>query len=454
MSTKTQRLKKLTEGSPAKLMVAFALPLMLGNVFQQLYTVVDTAIVGQFVGIEALASLGASDWLNWLAVGMMQGITQGFSISMSQSFGANDNKRLSKVIGAAITLCGIAALLFLTVGQIAASPALTVLGTPESIFDGAILYLRIMYSGIPIVMTYNLLAAILRALGDSKTPLYAMIIAALLNVGLDILFVVGFNFGIAGAAAATLMAQAFASVYCFIAIRKITIIKLKKSYLKPPKKTILDLLKLGAPISLQNGIIAIGGMVVQSVINRYEMLFIAGYTATMKLFGLLEIASSSYGYAVTSYVGQNLGANKLDRIKKGMRSIAVIAIATALLITAFMIIFGQNILGLFISGTPEQVSTTMEVAYTYLFIMSLFLPVLYLLYIYRSALMGLGNTIVPMISGMSELLLRVSVVLIAPPIVGVMGIYFAEVSAWCAATIVLSSVYFVSIRKIYKKFGL
>ncbi len=451
MKTNTQRVKKLTEGSPAKLMVVFALPLMLGNVFQQLYTVTDTAIVGQFIGIEALAAIGASDWLNWMAVGMMQGVTQGFSISMSQNFGAGDNKKLSKVVGASITLCAVISLFLLLVGQLVAQPAHNILGTPETIMESAMLYLRIMYAGIPIVMCYNLLAAILRSLGDSRTPLYAMIIAAFLNIGLDLLFVVVFEFGIAGAAVATLMAQLFASVYCFIAIRKITIIKLKKSYLKPSKNMIVSLLKLGSPISLQNGIIAIGGMVVQSVINRYEMLFIAGYTATMKLFGLLEIASSSYGYAVTSYVGQNLGAGKIDRIKKGMRSVAVIAVATSAIIAACMIIFGRNILSLFITGTPEQVAQAMDIAYTYLFIMSVFLPILYLLYIYRSALMGLGNTITPMISGISELALRISVVLIAPPIIGVMGIYFAEVSAWVAATIVLSSVYFMSIRKICKK---
>ena len=202
-----QRIRNMTQGSPLRLIITFALPLMAGNVFQQLYTVVDTAVVGQVVGVGALASLGAADWLNWMVLGIIQGLTQGFSILMAQNFGAEDHRGLSRSIGTSVTLCVISAAVLLLGSQLAAEPVLRLLNTPADIMDGALLYLRIVFGGIPVIMAYNLLASILRALGDSKTPLYAMIVAALINVVLDLLFVMGFHWGIAGAAAATVMAQ-------------------------------------------------------------------------------------------------------------------------------------------------------------------------------------------------------------------------------------------------------
>lgn len=204
-----QRIRNMTQGSPLRLIITFALPLMAGNVFQQLYTVVDTAVVGQVVGVGALASLGAADWLNWMVLGIIQGLTQGFSILMAQNFGAEDHRGLSRSIGTSVTLCVISAAVLLLGSQLAAEPVLRLLNTPADIMDGALLYLRIVFGGIPVIMAYNLLASILRALGDSKTPLYAMIVAALINVVLDLLFVMGFHWGIAGAAAATVIAQFF-----------------------------------------------------------------------------------------------------------------------------------------------------------------------------------------------------------------------------------------------------
>ncbi|MCI8395903.1 MAG: MATE family efflux transporter, partial [Acutalibacter sp.] len=195
-----QRIRSMTEGSPVKLLISFALPLMVGNVFQQLYTVVDTAVVGQVVGVGALASLGAADWLNWMTLGIIQGFTQGFAILMAQYFGAKDYRQLSRSVGASVTLSAIAALLLLAVSQLAILPVLGLLNTPADILGGSVLYLRIMFGGIPIVAAYNLLASILRALGDSKTPLYAVVLATFVNIALDLLFVMGFHWGIGGAA--------------------------------------------------------------------------------------------------------------------------------------------------------------------------------------------------------------------------------------------------------------
>ena len=334
-----QRIRNMTQGSPLRLIITFALPLMAGNVFQQLYTVVDTAVVGQVVGVGALASLGAADWLNWMVLGIIQGLTQGFSILMAQNFGAEDHRGLSRSIGTSVTLCVISAAVLLLGSQLAAEPVLRLLNTPADIMDGALLYLRIVFGGIPVIMAYNLLASILRALGDSKTPLYAMIVAALINVVLDLLFVMGFHWGIAGAAAATVIAQFFSSVYCFRNVRRITIIRLEKGDLKPTRELTGILMKLASPIALQNAIISVGGMVVQAVINRYGMLFIAGFTATNKLYGILEIAATSYGYAVTSYVGQNLGGGLVGRIKQGMRAATLVALGTSAVIAGACLLY-------------------------------------------------------------------------------------------------------------------
>ena len=443
-----QRIRNMTQGSPLRLIITFALPLMAGNVFQQLYTVVDTAVVGQVVGVGALASLGAADWLNWMVLGIIQGLTQGFSILMAQNFGAEDHRGLSRSIGTSVTLCFISAAVLLLGSQLAAEPVLRLLNTPADIMDGALLYLRIVFGGIPVIMAYNLLASILRALGDSKTPLYAMIVAALINVVLDLLFVMGFHWGIAGAAAATVIAQFFSSVYCFRNVRRITIIRLEKGDLKPTRELTGILMKLASPIALQNAIISVGGMVVQAVINRYGMLFIAGFTATNKLYGILEIAATSYGYAVTSYVGQNLGGGLVGRIKQGMRAATLVALGTSAVIAGAMLLFGNFFLRLFISGTPEEIDTSMQIAYHYLAIMSVCLPILYMLHIYRSALMGLGDTVVPMLSGFAEMAVRIAVALFLPMLMGQEGIFFAEVGAWTAAAILLVAAYFVRIHRL------
>ena len=441
----------MTQGSPARLIFAFAIPLMLGNVFQQMYTVVDTAIVGQALGVNALAALGAADWPNWLVLGVIQGFAQGFSIYMAQRFGANDHEGLNRSIGATVTIAAAISVALLILSQVTVKPALRAMNTPEEVMGGALIYLRIMFAGIPIIMAYNVLASILRALGDSKTPLYAMIIASVLNIALDLVFVMLFRWGIAGAVVATVIAQLFAGLHCLRAVLRIRIIRLKKEYFLPGTAMAKRLLGLGLPVAAQNMIIAVGGMVVQSVVNRYGVLVVAGFTATNKLYGILEIAATSFGYAVTTYVGQNLGGGLLDRIKKGMHSATWIALLTSVVITVCVLIFGRYGIGLFISGTPEEVEISTQVAVHYLNIMSICLSVLYMLHIYRSALMGLGDTVMPMVSGIIEFLMRIGVALILPNIMGQEGIFYAEVAAWFGAAVLLVVTYFVRMRGLTRK---
>ncbi len=440
--------KNMTTGKPGKLILAFSLSLVAGNVFQQLYTVVDTMVVGKFLGVSALAALGASDWLNWLMLGVIQGLTQGFGIRMAQEFGANRMDDLKRSVGSAAVLSMLSAVVLVAAGQMFAGPVLTLLQTPQEIIGYSLLYLRIMFAGVPIVMLYNLLACILRSLGDSRTPLNAMIVASVTNIVLDYLFVLGFGWGIAGAAAATLIAQAVSSAFCFYHIKKIAFLKLARTDFHLQRELSGRLFMLGLPMAFQNGIIAIGGMIVQFVVNGYGVIFIAGFTATNKLYGLLEIAGTSYGYAMVTYVGQNLGAGRHDRIKSGMRAAMGIAMATSAFIAVCMLVFGKYLLGLFISGTPEVVEQTMRIAYFYLAVMSVCLPVLYVLHVTRSALQGMGNTVLPMLSGVAEFVMRTLSVIFLPMLLGEVGIFFAEIAAWLGADVVLVISYFSQMRKL------
>ena len=444
------KIKDMTTGKPLPLIISFALPLMVGNIFQQLYTVVDTMVVGKALGVDALAALGATDWLYWMLLGMIQGVTQGFGILMAREFGAKQYESLRKVVGSSTSLSIIFALLFLILGQAVAKPILVLLNTPVQIMDGSLLYLRIMFLGIPIVMIYNLLATILRSLGDGQTPLYAMIVAALTNIALDILFVLVLHLGIAGAAVATLIAQGISSIYCLQKIRKINFMTLKKKHFALEPALAGQLLSLGSPMAAQNAIIAVGGMIIQGVVNGYGVAFIGGFTAANKLYGVLEIAATSYGYAMITYVGQNLGAARIERIKTGMGWAIAVALATSALIAAVMLGFGQYIIGAFISGTPEEAAAATKVGVTYLSVMSICLPILYILHVTRSAVQGMGNTVLPMVSGIAEFIMRTGGVLILPALMGENGIFIAEVLAWLGADLILVPSYFVMVKRILR----
>lgn len=437
----------MTKGNPYKLILTFALPLMLGNVFQQMYTLVDTMVVGKGVGVDALAAVGASDWLNWMSLGMLSGIAQGFSIPMAQEFGAGRMEKLRKIIGNAISLSAVCAVVLLVILQLIALPILQLLKTPAEILPTALLYIRIFFAGIPITMTYNVLAATLRAMGDGRTPLYAMIVASVINIVLDVLFVMVLPFGVAGAAVATLIAQVVAAVFCYAALSRIGGLKLSKEDFVLERNRTGHLLRLSMPLAFQNAVICIGGMIVQFVVNGFGVLFIAGYTATNKLYGLLEMAAVSFGYAISTYVGQNVGAGEYKRLKSGHIASLVVSLATSFVITSAMLSFGKMFIGMFLSGTPEEIEAAGLVAWRYLLFMSLALPALYLLYAYRSALQGMGNTFIPMLSGILEFFLRTGMVLGLTKLVGSDGIFWAEISAWIGAAVLLGISYYVIMGK-------
>lgn len=438
----------MTQGKPARLLLSFALPLMFGNVFQQLYTVVDTAVVGRGVGMNALAALGTVDWLTWMMLGIAQGYTQGFSVRISQKYGEGDREGLKKMIGQSAVLAVFIAILGTIISQVGLAIFLNLLKVPSDLRPMAALYARTIMGGFTAIMFYNFCAAALRAIGDSKTPLKAMIVAAFTNIVLDMIAVFVLNWGIAGAAAATVAAQCLSGVICAVKIYKTPELRFHREDLKLDSMLSKNLIKIGTPVAAKNIIIALGGMAVQTIVNGFGMSFIAGFTATSKLYGILEIAAISYGYAVTTYIGQNYGAKQTGRIKKGMRSAVVLALATSVVISIVMILLGRKITMLFISSEdPALVAAAGNTAYEFLVVMCIGLPVLYMLYVFLSALQGLGNTVIPMLSGIIEFVLRVTVAFIVGKIGYESGIFWAESAAWLGAAVFL----FAGYRKDMKK---
>lgn len=441
------KVRDMTKGNPGRLILMFAVPLMIGNVFQQLYTMVDTVVVGQVTGVQALAALGAVEWIMWMILGVSSGITQGFAILMAQDYGARKWKQLKKTVAHSYVLTTITAVLLFLTSQIFAHWILSFLNTPDNIIEMSLLYLRIVFCGIPVVAAYNVFAGVLRSLGNSRTPLVAMVIAAGINIILDLVFVAGFHMGVAGAALATVIAQCFSALYCFIIVRKIEIVHITREDFRAVPGLNRKLLSLGTPILFQDVIISLGGLAVQFVVNGYGFLFVAGFTATNKLYGILEMAAISYGYAIITYVGQNLGAGQISRIKKGVHISGFLAFLTSAFISVMMFIFGKHILRMFISGNPAQTEQVLGIAWHYLSIMASVLCILYFLHVYRSALQGLGDTMIPMLSGVVEFFIRVGVALLLPKIMGQNGIFYAEITAWTGAAVLLAVSYYIRIRK-------
>ena len=443
----TAKVRDMTKGNPGRLILMFAVPLMIGNVFQQLYTMVDTVVVGQVAGVQALAALGAVEWIMWMVLGVSSGITQGFAILMAQDYGARKWKQLKKTVAHSYVLTTITAVLLFLTSQIFAHWILSFLNTPDNIIGMSLLYLRIVFCGIPVVAAYNVFAGVLRSLGNSRTPLVAMVIAAGINIILDLVFVAGLHMGVAGAALATVIAQCFSALYCFIIVRKIEIVHITREDFRAVPGLNRKLLSLGTPILFQDVIISVGGLAVQFVVNGYGFLFVAGFTATNKLYGILEMAAISYGYAIVTYVGQNLGAGQISRIKKGVHISGFLAFLTSAFISVMMFIFGKHILRMFISGDPAQTEQVLGIAWHYLSIMASVLCILYFLYVYRSALQGLGDTMIPMLSGVVEFFIRVGVALLLPKVMGQNGIFYAEITAWTGAAVLLAVSYYIRIRK-------
>lgn len=444
------RTRDMTTGSPTKHLIFFTLPIIAGNAFQQLYSLVDSFVVGQ-VSVDALTAVASAGWLDWLILSLAIGLAQGFGIQVAQSFGAGDYNELHRAVGQSLLLSAATVVTVEIIAQVFLWPILIALDMPEQTICMTESYLRIIFAGLPLVMGFNLFSGFLRSVGNSTTPLIAMICAALTNMVLDVIFVRYFGWGVQGAAVATISGQGLSCIICLMAILRLPVMRISRSDLRFDRKMCIRLMKLGIPISFQNLIISIGGLALQKVVNGFRYAFVAGFNAANRLVGLIELAGASLGNAVGTFAGQNLGAGRIDRVKLGMRRAAQLSVLLGVIVATVMILWGEPLLSLFLTDEdPVKVAETLVVAYQYLVVMSIGLPMLYLLFAYRTTLQGIGDTFIPMLSGGMELLMRILCALVLPLFMGEWGIYLSEIAAWVGAAVLLMWGYYHRIRILEK----
>ena len=432
--------KDLTSGSPLKVILLFTLPLALGNLFQQFYALADTIIVGRYCGVSALASVGSTGSINYLILGFVIGVCNGFAIPIAQLFGARDYHDLRRHVANAAWLC-LAGSVILTVVTVAFTrPMLVLMQTPADILDGAVTYIGWIFAGIPFIFLYNMVAGIMRALGDSKTPLYFLILTSALNIGLDLLFVIPFRMGILGAALATDISQAISGVISFIYLRrKFSVLDMENGELRPDKRACLRLLGIGLPMGLQCSITAIGSVIVQWAVNMLGSMAVAAVTAASKTMNLLNVPLESIGTAMATYAGQNLGAARMDRVRKGVQSALLIAAVYAVASLVILHFGDVAIMGLFLDTATEVDIVAM--GREYLFWNSVFFIPLGALIVWRYSIQGLGFSTLAMMAGVAEMAARTLVAIALVPVLGYFGAELANPAAWVAACLFLYPAY-------------
>ena len=435
----------MTKGSPLRLIVLCTLPVLIGNLFQNFYNLVDSVIVGQFLGVNALAAVGATGTIAFLIFGWINGITGGFGIMLAQSFGAGDEKQLRHYTAMSVYLCTAMAVLMAGGLLLANGWILKAMNTPDSIFEDTKSYIGIVYAGIPITIAYNMLASISRSMGDSRTPLIFLVISSVLNIVLDLVFVAVLPLGVEGAAYATVLAQAVSAVACFFYVRKkYEILHLKKGDMKFSWNSAGRLMMMGLPMGLQFSITAIGTMMVQAAVNLLGATYIAAYSACGKITNIVTQLFPSLGITLANYVGQNMGAGKVDRIRKGVRQAQIITIAGGVVCGLAMFFWGGAATKFFADDPTGEIRQIGDVlfhttAWCYPFLGSIF--------IYRNALQGMGDGLVPMLGGVFELVTRAAMVTLLAGPLGFFGICLCDPGAWLSALIPLVPVYIWRMRK-------
>ena len=445
-----QRTVDMTVGSPTKHILKFAFPLILANMGQQLYAIADASIVGRGVGVKALAAVGATDWIYFMILWTIINLTQGFSTFVSRYFGEKNFAKLNKSIAMSTLLSGFIGILLTVVGILAARPLLSLMHTPIDIIGEATAYLLIMIGGTIVVTAYNLASSVLRAFGDGKSPLIAMVIAAILNIGLDLLFVFPFDWGIYGAALASVLSQLVSFLFCLIRLNRIECIHLDRQAFRVDWADIKELLVFSLPLALQSITIALGGIFLQSVINLQGSVFIAGYTATNKMYGLMECSATALGLACSTFLAQNYGAGLYVRVRKGVKAASLIATGMALAVFVILLLIRWNLLQLFLDVNQENGFEALEVAVRYLTYMIFFLVILFLIHVFRNALQALQISLWSMLSGFAELACRLFMAFVAISWIGTDALFLSEPLAWAGALAFVMIPYFFYQRKLQK----
>lgn len=418
----------MTTGSPARHILTFALPLLLGNLFQQLYNMVDSVVVGNYVGKNALAAVGTCGSMSFLFFSLSSGLAIGIGIIVSQFYGAKDEQQVRNTIANSIYVLVTAALAVSVLGILLCPALLRLLQTPEHIMEDATLYLRTTCAGIIAIALYNGVAAVLRALGDSRTPLYFLILSSVVNVILDLVFVIYCDMGVFGVALATIISQAVSAVTCLLyAYHKVPYFRLTREELRPHKAIILKSFRLGIPMALQSSMIAISCMVLQGVVNSFGDTVMAAFTITSRVEQIIQQPFNSLGTAMTTYAGQNMGAGKPDRVRKGLRQATLMILAFCLLMVPIFFLLGPQIVRIFVN---EQ--DVIEMGYRALRITSLFYFGLGMIYVPRGLLNGCGDTAFSMINGITEVACRIgySQILLRIPILGYWSVWITTGLTW------------------------
>lgn len=441
--------KDLTVGSPMKLILGFAFPMFLGLLFQQFYSLVDTMIVGKYLGVDPFAGVGSTGSLNFIVIGFCMGLCSGFSVPISQSFGAKDFPLLRKMVTNSVWLCTFFSVVITTLMLVFCRPVLTLMNTPENIFEYAYIYIFIIFAGIPCTILYNMTAAILRALGDSKSPIIFLAISSVINIGLDLLLIIVFRMGVEGAALATVVSQGVSGVISIIYIkRKFDILAMEKGDWKLERHLAGKLTGVGIPMGLQYSITGIGSVILQTAVNGLGSIYVASMTAGSKINIFLACPFDALGQTMAPYAGQNIGARKLDRVGKGLRAACIIGFIVSGLMVIVVKLFGGQLTMLFLD---EKDPVIMQNSTQFLIIVSAFYCLLTLVNTVRFTIQGMGFSSLAIIAGVMEMIARGIAGMLLVPVFGYLGACYSSPLAWLFADAFLIPAFFFCKRKVARQ---
>lgn len=441
--------KNLTSGNPAKLILLFAIPLIIGNIFQQLYSMADTLIVGRTIGVNALAAVGCTGSITFFILGFVMGMTSGLSIITAQRFGANDSDGVRKSFAVSIVISIVMAIVITVIAVPLARPFLQFLNTPAEIIEAATGYLQIIFLGTAANIAFNLLSNIIRALGDSRTPLYFLIFACLVNIVLDFVFILFLGLGVNGAGLATISSQLLSAVLCVVYIKKkMPVLWIRREDFHFHKDEVTKHLGTAFPMGFQMSIIAIGSLILQSALNGLGAISVAAYTAATKIDMIATMPLNSLGQTMATYSAQNYGAGEMHRIRQGVNQCVLISVAISIVMGLMNIFLGYQLAGLFVGGGETAV---LSLAQIFLRINGCLYSILAMLFIFRFSLQGLGNSVTPTIAGVMELIMRAIGGLVLTDLFGFTGASISNPLAWIGAFVPLTIAYIMTINKLDPK---
>lgn len=440
--------KDMTQGQPMKLILGFSIPLLFGFLFQQFYSLVDTVIVGRFLGVEQLASVGSTGSVNFLIIGFCMGVCSGFSIPISHKFGAGDYVGLRKFAANCVWLAVIFAAVMTVLTTSLCRQILVLMKTPENIIDGAYSYIWVIFLGIPVTYLYNMLSGIIRAMGDSKTPVIFLVMSSFLNIGLDLFFILNLHMGVAGAAWATVISQGISGICCLLfMIKKFEILHISREEWKPEPQLMGILCGMGIPMGLQYSITAIGSVILQSATNTLGSTAVASVTAASRIGGFLACPFDAMGSTMATYGGQNVGAGKLERVGRGMRACIMLGAGYSVLALIVSLLFGRPLATLFVEGTETVILDNVRI---FLVLNTLFYFPLALVNIIRFMIQGMGFPRFAILAGVFEMLARAIAGFLLVPVLGFTGVCLGSPIAWVLADAFLIPAYFHVSKKLKK----